>query len=119
MSRRSVIDPIVFPFWFMISNYYLQGVVIQIVTPTSEIYAKIDEVLSIQQIRILPLIVVASTVAIVVLVILLKKWNIILAREVKRRTKELEESYDEMKKYIEQVQAELRKGSPKKGRSTI
>jgi hypothetical protein len=92
---------------------------IQIVTPTSEIYAKIDEVLSIQQIRILPLIVVASTVAIVVLVILLKKWNIILAREVKRRTKELEESYDEMKKYIEQVQAELRKGSPKKGRSTI
>jgi hypothetical protein len=119
MSRGSVIDPIVFPFWFMISNYYLQGVVIQIVTPTSEIYAKIDEVLSIQQIRILPLIVVASTVAIVVLVILLKKWNIILAREVKRRTKELEESYDEMKKYIEQVQAELRKGSPKKGRSTI
>ena len=92
---------------------------IQIVTPTSEIYAKIDEVLSIQQIRILPLIVVASTVAIVVLVILLKKWNIILAREVKRRTKELEDSYEEMKKYIEQVQAELRKGSPKKGRSTI
>jgi hypothetical protein len=92
---------------------------IQIVTPTSEIYAKIDEVLSIQQIRILPLIIVASTIAIAVLVILLKKWNIILAREVKRRTKELEESYDEMKKYIEQVQAELRKGSPKKGRSTI
>lgn len=92
---------------------------IQIVTPTSEIYAKIDEVLSIQQIRILPLIIVASTIAIVVLVILLKKWNIILAREVKRRTKELEDSYEEMKKYIEQVQAELRKGSPKKGRSTI
>jgi hypothetical protein len=92
---------------------------IQIVTPTSEIYAKIDEVLSIQQIRILPLIIVASTIAIAVLVILLKKWNIILAREVKRRTKELEDSYEEMKKYIEQVQAELRKGSPKKGRSTI
>jgi hypothetical protein len=92
---------------------------IQIVTPTSEIYAKIDEVLSIQQIRILPLIIVASTIAIAVLVILLKKWNIILAREVKRRTKELEDSYEEMKKYIEQVQAELRKGSLKKGRSTI
>jgi hypothetical protein len=29
MSRGSVIDPLVFPFWFMISNYYLQGVVIQ------------------------------------------------------------------------------------------
>ena len=92
---------------------------IQIVSPTSEIYAKIDEVLSIQQVRILPLIVVASTIAIVVLVILLKKWNIILAREVKRRTKELEDSYEEMKEYIEQVQAELRKEKPKKSqRST-
>jgi hypothetical protein len=82
---------------------------IQIVTPTSQIYAKIEEVLSIQQIRILPLIVVASTVAIAVLVILLKKWNVILAREVKRRTQELEQSYEEMKKYLEQVQDELRK----------
>jgi hypothetical protein len=80
---------------------------IQIVTPTSQIYAKIEEVLSIQQIRILPLIVVASTVAIAVLVILLKKWNVILAREVKRRTQELEQSYVEMKKYLEQVQDEL------------
>jgi hypothetical protein len=92
---------------------------IQIVTPTSEIYAKIDEVLSIQQIRIVPLIVIASTVAIAVLVILLKKWNIILAREVKRRTKELEESYEEMKRYIEQVQTELQKVKGKKTIGTI
>ncbi len=91
---------------------------IQIVTPTSEIYAKIDEVLSIQQVRILPLIVAASTVAIAVLVILLKKWNIILAREVKRRTKELEDSYEEMKKYIAQVQTELQKDRGKKSSST-
>jgi hypothetical protein len=87
---------------------------IQIVTPTSQIYAKIDEVLSIQQVRILPLVVIASTVAIAILVILLKKWNIILAREVKRRTKELEESYEEMKKYIAQVQTELQKEKGKK-----
>ena len=91
---------------------------IQIVTPTSEIYAKIDEVLSIQQVRILSLIVIASTVAIAVLVILLKKWNIILAREVKRRTKELEDSYEEMKKYIAQVQTELQKEKGKKSHST-
>jgi hypothetical protein len=90
---------------------------IQIVTPTSEIYAKINEVLSIQQVRILPLIVVASTVAIAVLVILLKKWNIILANEVKRRTQELEESYEQMKNYIGQVQAELQKEKAKKSRS--
>ena len=75
-------------------------------TPTSEIYAKIDEVLSIQQLRLLTTIVVASTVAIAVLVILLNKWNIILAREVKRRTQELEESYEQMTNYIEKVQAE-------------
>jgi hypothetical protein len=91
---------------------------IQIVTPTSEIYAKIDEVLSIQQVKVLPIIVVASTVAIAVLVILLKKWNIILAREVKRRTQELEESYEEMINYIEQVQAELQKEKVKKSHST-
>jgi hypothetical protein len=90
---------------------------IQIVTPTSEIYAKINQVLSIQQVRILPLIVVASTVAIAVLVILLKKWNIILANEVKRRTQELEESYEQMKNYIGQVQAELQKEKAKKSRS--
>lgn len=91
---------------------------IQIVTPTSVIYAKIDEVLSIQQVRILPLIVAASTVAIAVLIILLKKWNIILAREVKRRTKELEDSYEEMKRYIAQVQTELQKDRGKKSSST-
>jgi hypothetical protein len=83
---------------------------IQIVTPTSEIYAKIDEVLSIQQLRILPLIVAASTIAIAVLIILLKKWNIILAREVKRRAQELEQSYEEkMRIYIRQVQDELQR----------
>lgn len=92
---------------------------IQIVTPTSEIYAKIDEVLSIQQVRILPLVVIASTVAIAILVILLKKWNIILAREVKRRTKELEDSYEEMKKYIAQVQTELQKEKSKRSQHTI
>jgi hypothetical protein len=89
---------------------------IQIATPTSEIYAKIDEVLSIQQVRILTLIVAASTVAIVILVILLKKWNIILANEVKRRTKELEDSYEEMKNYIARVQTELQKEKVRKNR---
>jgi hypothetical protein len=88
------------------------------VTPTSEIYSKIDEVLSIQQVRLLTFVVVASTVEIAVLVILLNKWNIILAREVKRRTQELEESYEQMKNYIEQVQAELQRVKVKKSHST-
>jgi hypothetical protein len=89
---------------------------IQIVTPTLEIYAKIDEVFSIQQVRILPLIVVASTVAIAILIILLKKWNIILAREVKRRTQELEESHEQMINYVEQVQTELQKYQTKQNK---
>jgi hypothetical protein len=89
---------------------------IEIVTPTAEIYTKIDEVFSIQQVKTLPLIVVASTVAIVVLVILLKKWNIILAKEVKRRTQELEESYEGVKKYLEQVQNELQKYQTKQNK---
>ncbi len=87
---------------------------IQVITPTSEIYAKINEIFSIQQVRILPIIVAASTIAIVVLIILLKKWNIILAREVKRRTQQLEDSYEEMREYIAQVQAELQKEKTKK-----
>jgi hypothetical protein len=41
--------------------------------------------------------------------ILLSKWNIILRREVKRRTKELEESYDEMKRYLQEVLKEVNK----------
>jgi hypothetical protein len=44
----------------------------------------------------------------VVLIILLRKWNIILRKEVKKRTKELEESYDEMKIYLQEVLKELK-----------
>jgi septation ring formation regulator EzrA len=51
----------------------------------------------------------ASTVAIIVLLVLLRKWNIILRKEVKRRTRELEESYDEMKQYLETVLDEMKR----------
>ena len=44
-----------------------------------------------------------------VFIILLRKWNIILRKEVKRRTKELEESYDEMKSYLHDVLKEVKK----------
>jgi hypothetical protein len=57
---------------------------IQVVTPTSQIYSIVDNVLSIQKIRIFSFFVAASTVAIVVLIVLLRKWNIILRKEVKR-----------------------------------
>lgn len=77
------------------------------VTPTSQIYSMINNVLSVQQVKMFSLFAAASTIAIVVLVILLRKWNIILRREVKR-TQELEESYDEMKRYLEDVLKEIK-----------
>ena len=80
---------------------------IQIVTPTSEIYSKINSALSVQRTEIVSLSVTASVVSIAVLIILLGKWNIILRREVKRRTKELEESYDDMKRYLQEVLKEV------------
>lgn len=80
---------------------------IQIVTPTSEIYSKIDNALSEQRTGIVSLSIVASLIAIVVLIILLRRWNIILRREVKRRTKELEDSYEEMKHYVVELLKDL------------
>jgi hypothetical protein len=82
---------------------------IQVVTPTSEIYSKINSALSTQRTEIVFLSVSASVIAIAVLVILLSKWNIILRREVKRRTKELEDSYDEMRRYLQEVLKEVKR----------
>jgi hypothetical protein len=81
---------------------------LQLVTPTSQIYSIVNNVLSIQRIKLFSFFAATSTVAIVVLIILLRKWNIILRKEVKRRTKELEESYDEMKSYLQEVLKELK-----------
>jgi C4-dicarboxylate-specific signal transduction histidine kinase len=82
---------------------------IQIVTPTSNIYSKINSTLTIQRTEIVILSVAASVIAIAVLVILLSKWNIILRREVKRRTKELEDSYEEMRRYLQEVLKEVKR----------
>jgi hypothetical protein len=76
---------------------------IQIVTPTSEIYSRIDNTLSEQRTEIVSLSIVASIIAIAILVILLRRWNIILRREVKRRTQELEDSYNEVKRYLAEI----------------
>jgi hypothetical protein len=82
---------------------------IQVVTPVSQIYSLINNVVSVQQVKIFSFFAIASTIAIAVLLILLSKWNIILRREVKRRTKELEDSYDEMRRYLQEVLKEVKK----------
>lgn len=89
---------------------------IQVVTPTEEIYAHVGDVLFIQRIRMFSFLAGTTTAAIAVLILLLTKWNVILRKEVKRRTRELEESYDEMKVYLDTVLAELKRDATIKGK---
>ena len=82
---------------------------LQIVTPTSQIYSVVNNVLSRQNLNMFSVFAAASTIAIIVLLVLLRQWNVILKREVKKRTIELEESFEEMKHYLEQVLKEVKK----------
>jgi signal transduction histidine kinase len=66
-----------------------------IITPTAEIYANINDVLFNERLRMFTL-VGGFTVAVVALILFLIKWNNMLNRQVKRRTKELEESYEQL-----------------------
>jgi hypothetical protein len=83
---------------------------LQRVTPTSEIYSKVNSVFSIQNVKIVSLVAATSMLLwMELLLLLLLKWNIILRKEVKRRTQELEDSYDEMKSYLEEVLKKAKK----------
>jgi hypothetical protein len=89
---------------------------LQIVTPTEEIDARVGDVLFIQRIRLFSFLAGTTAAAITVLIVLLTKWNVILRKEVKRRTRELEESYDDMKHYLDTVIAELKRNETIKGK---
>jgi signal transduction histidine kinase len=62
-----------------------------IITPTSTIYSQINDVISVQRLQTFSLLA-GITTAVVILIVFLIKWNSSLGREVKRRTKELDES---------------------------
>ncbi|MGA7369991.1 MAG: hypothetical protein WBX01_12750 [Nitrososphaeraceae archaeon] len=90
---------------------------IQIVTPTDQIHSQVQRVISAENLKMLTLF--ASTfVAVAALIILLAKWNNTLIREVEKKTSELfeaerrkremEESYDSMKKYLNEVLREVK-----------
>jgi len=64
---------------------------IQVVTPTKSLYSEINSVLLGEKIKTISLII-GSIAAIMALIILLVKWNIMLNNEVKKRTKELQHS---------------------------
>jgi signal transduction histidine kinase len=64
---------------------------LQIVTPTDRIYLKINSVLFSEGVKMFSLLT-GTTAAIIVLVFLLRKWYSILQDEVKKRTRDLNES---------------------------
>jgi signal transduction histidine kinase len=66
-----------------------------IITPTAEIYANINDVLFNERLKMFTL-VAGFTVAVVTLILFLIKWNNILDRLIKRRTKELEKSNEQL-----------------------
>jgi signal transduction histidine kinase len=68
---------------------------VQIVTPTDTIYSEINNVLFGEKLAMFSLIV-GTIIAITILIIFLIKWNVILNNEVKKRTKELQESNREI-----------------------
>jgi signal transduction histidine kinase len=62
-----------------------------VITPTSTIYSQINDVISVQRLQTFSLLA-GITTAVVILIVFLIKWNSSLGSEVKRRTKELDES---------------------------
>jgi signal transduction histidine kinase len=62
-----------------------------VITPTSTIYSQINDVISVQRLQTFSLLA-GITTAVVILIVFLINWNSSLDREVKRRTKELDES---------------------------
>jgi signal transduction histidine kinase len=69
-----------------------------IITPMKDIYAQVNEVLFTERLKMSSLIA-GATAAIVVLIVFLIKWNSTLNNQVKRRTRELQESNEQLKNH--------------------
>jgi signal transduction histidine kinase len=70
--------------------------VVFIVTPTSQIYSQIEDILFTQRMETFSLLAV-TTAAAIILIIFLIKWSSNLNSEVKRRTRELELANEQLK----------------------
>ena len=73
-----------------------------VITPTSSIYSQINDVTSAQRMEIFSLLA-GVTAAVVVLIVFLMKWNTNLNNEVKRRTRELDESNKQLSQANQQL----------------
>jgi signal transduction histidine kinase len=67
-----------------------------IITPTANIYTQVNDVLFTERLKMSSLFT-GATAAIVVLMVFLIKWNSTLNNQVKRRTRELQESNQQLK----------------------
>ena len=70
--------------------------VVFIVTPTSQIYSQIEDILFTQRIETFSLLAI-TTAGAIILIIFLTKWNSNLDSEVKRRTEELESANKQLR----------------------
>jgi signal transduction histidine kinase len=70
--------------------------VVFIVTPTSQIYSQIENILFTQRIETFSLLAI-TTAAAIILIVFLIKWSSNLNSEVKRRTRELESANEQLK----------------------
>jgi signal transduction histidine kinase len=70
--------------------------IVFIVTPTSQIYSQIENILFTQRIETFSLLAI-TTAAAIILIIFLIKWSSKLNSEVKRRTRELESANEQLK----------------------
>ena len=90
----------------LITGYpiYVNGKVayfVDIVTPTAEIYSRINDVLFTERVKMFSLLA-GTTAAVVILIVLLIKWSA-LNEEVRRRGKDLEEANKELEAANEQL----------------
>lgn len=91
---------------------------LQVVTPTTQIYSKIQDTLTLERLKMLSLLL-GTISAVVALTLFLLKWNRSLEKEARARTlelyeserksRELENSIDAMKHYVDQVLKEVGK----------
>jgi hypothetical protein len=97
---------------------------IQIVTPTDQINSQIQDALSAENLKMLTLFI-STFVSVTILILLLAKWNSTLSKEVQKKTmelleterrkKQLEESYEHMKGYLNEVLREVKTGIGRRG----
>jgi hypothetical protein len=90
---------------------------IQLVTPTAQIYSALEDLLSNERLKMFSLLT-GSIAAVVALLVFLMRWNTTLREQVRMKTielrekqqkeRELEESYEGIKRYLDEVLDEIK-----------